>query len=281
MDTEWRDIDDVFTAVADIVEEAKETALKPLKERRKVVKEEANGIRKELEAEINSLEKTISELDNISLLEDHILFLKTYPALQELDNLNDSTGLELDTSLSFGTLRKTTAAMLEQIQRKLEKLTSTELQRVPKFRVDVTLDRTTAHRRLVLSDDEKEVRDGGANRQFLEGLQDLAARQTFALGQLGLVTASQDPSELPTPEAQEPSELPTPEGQEPSELPTSKPQDPSELPTPEPQDPAALPTTHVPRDPSAEGRPWFPVTRCRYRPLIPGARRRKADPGSP
>ncbi|XP_034412758.1 E3 ubiquitin/ISG15 ligase TRIM25-like [Cyclopterus lumpus] len=89
MDTEWRDIDNVFTAVADIVEEAQATALKPLKERREVVKEEANGIRKELEAEINSLEKTISELDNISLLEDHILFLKSYPSLTELDNLKN------------------------------------------------------------------------------------------------------------------------------------------------------------------------------------------------
>ncbi|TNN40685.1 E3 ubiquitin-protein ligase TRIM21 [Liparis tanakae] len=156
METEWRDIDDVFKAVAGIVKEAKKTALKPLKERREVVKEEANGIKKELEAEINSLEKTISELDSISLLEDHILFLKSYPALQELDNLKDSTGLEIDTSLSFGTLRKTTAAMLDQIQRKLEKLTST---------VDVTLDRTTAHRRLVLSDDEKEVRDEGEDQE--------------------------------------------------------------------------------------------------------------------
>jgi len=30
-----------------------------------------------------------------------------------------------------------------------------------------------------------------ANRQLLEGLQDLAARQTYALGQLGLVTTAQ------------------------------------------------------------------------------------------
>jgi len=49
-----------------------------------------------------------------------------------------------------------------------------------------------------------------ANRQFLEGLQDLAARQTFALGQLGLVTASRDLSELPTSGVQDPSELPSP-----------------------------------------------------------------------
>ncbi|XP_068584254.1 uncharacterized protein [Cebidichthys violaceus] len=165
LDTEWWDIDTVFTAVTAIVEEARATALKPLEERREDVQKEAKSIKEELEAEINSLEKTISELDNISALQDHILFLQEYPSLQKLDNLKDSTGVELHTSLSFGTLRKTTTTMLEQIQQRLEQLTSTELQRLPKFRVDVKLDPTTAHRRLVLSDDGKEVRDKGEDQE--------------------------------------------------------------------------------------------------------------------
>lgn len=50
---------------------------------------------------------------------------QSYPSLQDLDNIKDSTEIELDTSLSFGTMRKTTTAMLEQIQQQLEKLTST------------------------------------------------------------------------------------------------------------------------------------------------------------
>ncbi|KAM6895099.1 E3 ubiquitin-protein ligase TRIM39-like isoform 1-T2 [Lycodopsis pacificus] len=186
LETEWWDIDNVFTAVTSIVEEARATALKPIEERRKDVQKEAKSIKEDLEAEINSLEKTISELDNISVLEDHILFLQEYPSLRKLDNLKDSTGEELDTSLSFGTLRKTTTTMLEQIQRRLEELTSTELQRLPKFRVDVKLDPTTAHRRLVVSDDGKEVRDEGEDQE----VDDVPERFDLFASILGLDTLS-------------------------------------------------------------------------------------------
>ncbi|XP_037614120.1 E3 ubiquitin-protein ligase TRIM21-like [Sebastes umbrosus] len=165
LDNEWWDIEAVFTAVIAIAEEAQATALKPLKDRREVLEKEAKYIKEELEAEIDRLEKTISELDDISALEDHILFLQSYPSLRDMDNLKDSTEVELDTSLSFGTMRKTTTTMLEQIHQKLEKLTSIELQRVPKFTVDVKLDQTTAHRCLVISDDGKEVKDEGEDQE--------------------------------------------------------------------------------------------------------------------
>ncbi|TNN63883.1 hypothetical protein EYF80_025877 [Liparis tanakae] len=72
---------------------------------------------------------------------------------------------------------------------------------------------------------------------------------------------------VPTPEPQEPSEVPT---FEPSEVRIPEVQEPAELQNPEVQEPAELPTTPVSRGPSAEGRPWFPVTRRRL--LIPGAR---------
>ncbi|XP_029311264.1 uncharacterized protein LOC115024024 [Cottoperca gobio] len=171
LDNDWWEIESVFTAVIATVEEAQAAALKPIKERREVVEKEAKYIKEQLEAEIKTLEKTISELDDISALEDHILFLQKYPSLQVLDNLKDSTEVELDTSLSFGTMRKTTTTMLEQIQQQLDKLTSTELERVAKFTVDVKLDPTTAHRRLVLSDDGKEVKDDGEDQEVDDALE--------------------------------------------------------------------------------------------------------------
>ncbi|TNN23675.1 hypothetical protein EYF80_066203 [Liparis tanakae] len=77
----------------------------------------------------------------------------------------------------------------------------------------------------------------------------------------------------------------TPEPQEPSEVRIPEVQEPAELQNPEVQEPAELPTTPVSRGPSAEGRPWFPVTRRRL--LIPGARWRcplplpRLQPGQP
>ncbi|XP_070786288.1 uncharacterized protein [Enoplosus armatus] len=175
VDNEWWDIDRVFEAVIAIVKVAQARALKPLEDRRKAVEKEAKDLIKELEGEINELEKTISELDDISALEDHILFLQSYPSLKDPDNIKDWTEVELDTSLSFGTMRKTTTTLLEQIQQELETLTSTELQRVPKFTVDIKLDRATAHQRLVVSDDGKEVKDGGEDQEVAD------ARERFDL----------------------------------------------------------------------------------------------------
>lgn len=66
----------MFKSVFAIVERAQERALQPLKDRRQDVEKEAKGLRDELQEEINRLEETVSELDSISMLEDHILFLK-------------------------------------------------------------------------------------------------------------------------------------------------------------------------------------------------------------
>lgn len=76
MDKEWWDIDNVFRAVIVIVKGAQAAALKPLKDRREVVEKDAKYIKENLEREIRELEKTVSELDDISALEDHILFLQ-------------------------------------------------------------------------------------------------------------------------------------------------------------------------------------------------------------
>lgn len=76
IENEWWDIEAVFTALIAIVEAAQKKALQPLKSRREAMEKEAKNLNDELEGEINKIEKTISELDDISSLEDHILFLQ-------------------------------------------------------------------------------------------------------------------------------------------------------------------------------------------------------------
>lgn len=73
---EWSDIDAVFKAVMRLVLVAKDKAYQPLKERRQDVEKEANALMDGLHAEISRLEKTISELVDITALEDHIFFLQ-------------------------------------------------------------------------------------------------------------------------------------------------------------------------------------------------------------
>lgn len=59
-----------------IVEAAQKKALMPLDEKRKMLVKEAKNMNDELKDEINTIKKTISELNDISVLEDHILFLQ-------------------------------------------------------------------------------------------------------------------------------------------------------------------------------------------------------------
>ncbi|XP_034532711.1 mucin-2-like [Notolabrus celidotus] len=152
LDAEWVEINDVFSAVQRVVDEARLKALKPLEERRKRVKRETQDLVQKLQKEIDKLRKTIDELDQ-----------NQDPGVSHLLEPQSWERETLDTSFSFSTLRATTSKMIQEIQEKVEKLSSTELKRTPKFAVDVKLDPSSAHQCLDLSTDGKTVRDGGKN----------------------------------------------------------------------------------------------------------------------
>uniref|UniRef100_A0A3P9Q9D3 E3 ubiquitin-protein ligase TRIM21-like n=1 Tax=Poecilia reticulata TaxID=8081 RepID=A0A3P9Q9D3_POERE len=143
------------------INKALRDSLKPLESRREVMETEAKDLNDKLEEEINKIEKTISELDDISSLEDHILFLQRYPSLSDQDNITDWTDVELDTTLSFGSMRETTTTMKLPLAKTMKKMSGN---------MDIKLDPKTAHRRLVLSPDGKEVRDGGENQEVADSL---------------------------------------------------------------------------------------------------------------
>ncbi|XP_036001898.1 E3 ubiquitin-protein ligase TRIM39 [Fundulus heteroclitus] len=168
IDNEWWEIESVFTAMVAIVEAAQKKVLKPLENKRQIMAKEAEGLEDELKAEISKIEKTVSELDDISALEDHILFLQKYPTLSVQEDMKDWTDVELETSLCFGSMRETTTTMVKQIKQELKKLDVIELKRFPKFSVDIKLDPDTAHQRLVVSPDGKAVQDGGENQEVAD-----------------------------------------------------------------------------------------------------------------
>ncbi|XP_047241205.1 E3 ubiquitin-protein ligase TRIM39-like [Girardinichthys multiradiatus] len=170
IEKEWWDIDALFTAVLAIVKAAKEKALDPLEDKLQLLNKESKNLKDELEDEISELEATISKLDDISALEDYILFLQRYPLLSVQHDMKDWTDVELDTSLSFGSMRETTTTMIENIEKELEKLATIELMRFPHFTVDVTMDPDTAHQRLFFSDDCSKMKDRGENLEVPDSL---------------------------------------------------------------------------------------------------------------
>ncbi|XP_024120676.2 pyrin-like [Oryzias melastigma] len=80
--------------------------------------------------------------------------------------MKDWTEVELDTSLSFGSMRKITEELIEKFQQELDRLSSIDLKRLSPFTVDVKLDPNTAHKRLALSEDGKEVGDSGEDQEI-------------------------------------------------------------------------------------------------------------------
>uniref|UniRef100_A0A673VXY5 Uncharacterized protein n=2 Tax=Salmo trutta TaxID=8032 RepID=A0A673VXY5_SALTR len=161
VDRERREIDSVFKAVIAAVEETHLDALRPMEERQQEVEREAGELTQELKREIRELKETIGQLEDVADLKDHIHFLQTFPSLSGLGDGRDWTEASIDTTLSFGTMRSSWSTMTERIKHELEKLSSVELERILKFAVDVTLDPDTANTQLILSEDGKEVRDGG------------------------------------------------------------------------------------------------------------------------
>ncbi|XP_034532692.1 protein split ends-like [Notolabrus celidotus] len=122
LDAEWVEINDVFSAVKRVVDEARLKALKPLEERRKRVKRETQDLVQKLQKEIDKLKKTIDELDQ-----------NKDPGVSHLLEPQSWERETVDTSFSFSTLRATTSKMIQEIQEKVEKLSSTELKRTSKF----------------------------------------------------------------------------------------------------------------------------------------------------
>ncbi|KAJ8007626.1 hypothetical protein DPEC_G00096130 [Dallia pectoralis] len=161
LNREKREVDTVFEKLMLAVKEAHKAAVSPMEERQRVVEAEAGKLTLELEREMNKLKDITVHMEDIAQLEDHIHFLQTYPSLSHQGDERVWTDVSVDTTLAFGTLRSSWSAMLENMKQELETLSSIELERMQKFAVDVTLDPATANQQLIVSEDRKQVRDGG------------------------------------------------------------------------------------------------------------------------
>ncbi|KAF7229867.1 E3 ubiquitin-protein ligase TRIM21-like [Nothobranchius furzeri] len=152
LEAEWMEINNVFSEVIKVVEDARQKALDPVEIRRQQVKRESSDLLLELQKQIDSLKDSLDELDELDLQNP------------VLPNTNESTSwgvVKVETSFSFGSLKATTSTMMKEIQKKLENLSSLGGNCYCLATVDVKLDSSTAHQCLILSEDKKKVRDGG------------------------------------------------------------------------------------------------------------------------
>ncbi|XP_041636956.1 E3 ubiquitin-protein ligase TRIM21-like [Cheilinus undulatus] len=147
----------IFTALIRYVEEGLAQLIDNIHEKHKTTEKQAEGFIKELEEEIAELRKKSSEIELLSCNKDQLQFLQNFPLLKPAPPTKDWTRVRVCTTYE-GSLR-TALAQLEEILSKEMKMLSAdaEIKRCKLYSVDVTLDPETAHPKLILSDDGKQV----------------------------------------------------------------------------------------------------------------------------
>ncbi|CAL8308633.1 unnamed protein product [Merluccius merluccius] len=166
-DREIADGEQVLTALISCVEKQRDDFNHTVKEKLKSTEKQAEGLIKELEQEIEDLTNRSSEVKQLTHTEDHLHFLQTFTSLKNPPHTRDWTTVCPPSYV--GTLRRSldqleetlSMEMKKTLSMEMKKTLSMEMKKVPDLKPDacgLTLDPNTAHRRLSLSEDHREVK---------------------------------------------------------------------------------------------------------------------------
>ncbi|XP_051727469.1 E3 ubiquitin-protein ligase TRIM39-like isoform X2 [Ctenopharyngodon idella] len=172
---------ELFTDLINSIERCQTELLEMMEEQQKAAEKQEEELIEELEQEITELKMRNTELEQLSHTEDHLHLLQIYSSLCSSRNTRNWSEISVKTDESLETLRRALTQLQDTLQ---EKLTLTDLKRMQQYEVDVTLDPDTAHPKLILSNDGKQVRHGDI-RQKLPNKPERFDRSVDVLGKEG------------------------------------------------------------------------------------------------
>ncbi|XP_054882214.1 LOW QUALITY PROTEIN: E3 ubiquitin-protein ligase TRIM39-like [Poeciliopsis prolifica] len=163
----------LFSALASAIERSQAELIEVMDNSRRSAEHQADAMIHQLEREIEELERREAALSDLATSEDHVHCVRSFSSLSTPPVTKDWTGVSLKKDLGTAAIYRSLAATVEKFQRDLRNIlengfpsplleasvaqTKPREKKMQDFALNVTLDSSTAHPRLILSEDLKSV----------------------------------------------------------------------------------------------------------------------------
>ncbi|XP_070710706.1 E3 ubiquitin-protein ligase TRIM39-like isoform X2 [Pempheris klunzingeri] len=157
---------EVFSALFRSMEKSQAGLVEMIQREQAAAERRAERFITQLELEITELERKRSEMEQLSLTEDHLHLLQRFPVLSCPPSTKACSDITVYSDTCLWAVRRAVANTEQQLQSALKKLSIQEHEKMLQYAADVHLDPRTANPWLALSEDGRQVWDGDVEQNL-------------------------------------------------------------------------------------------------------------------